>query len=251
MNYFVSALVFILKPIVLFIICNIVIKFISKIVSRAFKKTNLDKGIQSFSKSAIKILLWVIAIIIIAGSLGIETASLVTLLGVASLALSLSVQNIFTNIFSGITILISKPFVVGDYIETCGVSGTVKSINLMRTTINTPDNKVELVPNGDIASSKITNYSTEEERRVDMNFNVINTAKTSEVREVILNIIKSDERILLTNEPFVGRDGDIEYIVRFWVKNSDYWGTYFDIKEKILDELTQKKWTVKFTHIYK
>ena len=248
-----SIVLFIAKPILLLIVARIVIGILLKVVGQVFEKTNLDKGIQSFGKSAIRIALWVLAIIMVAGAFGIDTASLVAVVGVASLALSLSVQNIFTNVFSGITILMSKPFVVGDFIDVAGVSGTVKEINLMRTVLTTGDNKIELVPNGDIAASKITNYSTSENRRVDLKVTASYDDKTNDVKNAIMEVIENDERILKDPAPFIAINSyganDIEYIVRFWVKNGDYWGTYFDVNEGIRESYEKHNIQFSYPHI--
>ena len=144
---------FILKPLIILIMCKILIQTFTKIADKILEKTKLEKGIAGFLKSAINIILWCLTIIFIADSLGVNTASLVTILGVVSLALSLSFQNIMTNVFSGITILLSKPFSVGQYVQIGNICGTVREISLMRTTLVTPDNKIELIPNGDICQN--------------------------------------------------------------------------------------------------
>ena len=245
---------FLLKPIVILIICKILIGIVLKVVDRVFEKTHLDKGIKSFTKHAIKIALWAITLIMVAGAFGVDTASLVAVVGVASLALSLAVQGIFTNVFSGIVILITKPFNVGDYVDVAGVSGTVTSIDLMRTTINTVDNKVELVPNGDIAAGKITNYSTEPLRRVDLKVSASYDAPTQLVKDAIMEIIKADERIHSDDghEPFVRLSAynanDIEYTIRVWVDNPNYWGVYFDTMESIRESFAKHNIEFSYPH---
>ena len=245
-----SIALFLLKPIVLLIVCKIAIEILLKFVKQVFEKTNLDKGIQSFGQSAIRIALWAITIIIIADAFGIDTASLVTVLGVASLALSLSVQNIFTNVFSGITILMSKPFVVGDFVEIAGISGTVKEINLMRTILNTSDNKIELVPNGDVAGSRITNYSSEPNRRVDIKITASYDDSTEIVKKAIFEVINKNEKILKDPIPFVALSNyganDIEYTIRFWTKNENYWDTYFYFMEEIRN--AYEKYNIQFSY---
>ena len=250
----VSLCGFIAKPLIILIVCKIVIGMLLKIVDSVMGKTHLDKGIQGFAKSAIKIALWVISIIFIADSLGVNTASLVALLSVASLALSLAVQGLFTNVFSGITILMTKPFVVGDFVDVAGVSGTVQNISLMRTTINTPDNKVELIPNGDIAAQRITNYSTEPLRRVDMKFSASYDASTEQVKKAIMDVLNADSRIKTDegHESFVRLSGynanDIEYTVRVWVDNGDYWGVYFDTMEAVRESFAKNGVEFSYPH---
>lgn len=230
---------FIAKPLIILAVCKVAISAIMKMAKKVMKKTKLDEGIQGFAKSALKIALWAISIIIIADSLGVDTASLVAILSVASLALSLAFQNIMTNVFSGITILISRPFVVGNFVEVAGVSGTVKAIGLMRTTVMTPDNKEELIPNGDISAQKITNYSKEPMRRVDMKISASYDATTDAVKKAIFDVINDDNRIKKDGSyaPFVRLSAynanDIEYTVRVWTENQNYWDVYFDTMEAV------------------
>ena len=236
---------FIAKPLVILIVCKFIINALLKISDGVMEKTKLDKGIQGFAKSAIKIGLWVLTLIFIADSLGVNTASLVALMSVASLALSLSVQGLFTNVFSGITILMTKPFVVGDYVEVAGVAGTVKDISLMRTTLTTPDNKIELIPNGDIAAQNIINYSTAPLRRVDLKVSASYDATTEQVKAAVMDVINADSRIKQDegHEPFVRisnyNANDIEYTIRVWVDNADYWGVYFDTLENIRESFAK------------
>jgi small conductance mechanosensitive channel len=232
-----AVLSLLIKPLLILIVCKILVTIATKLVSNVLSKTALDKGIATFTKSAVKIVIWAIGIIMIAESFGIDTTSLVAVVSIASLALSLSVQNILTNVFSGITILISKPFKVGDFVEVCSVSGTVRAIGIMRTTLVTTDNKIELIPNSDIADGKILNYSTEENRRVDFHFTASYDNSTDSVREAISEAIYSESRILVDPEPFIAINAynanDIDYVVRVWVKNSDYWDVYFSLNEKV------------------
>ena len=153
-------------------------------------------------------------------------------------------------------ILISKPFVVGDFVQVAGVSGTVKSINLMRTTLSTPDNKRELIPNGDICSSTITNYSTATSRRVDWSFSVSYDAPTEIVKQAIMEVINEDADV---KDKIIREDGklptvrlnkynanDIEYVARVWTDNSEYWNVYFDVNEKVRESF--KKYGVEFSY---
>lgn len=250
----VNTALFIAKPLLILIVCKIIIGIVLKILDGIFTKTHLDRGIQTFAKSAAKIAMWALTIIMIADAFGIETASLVAIVGVASLALSMSVQNILTNVFSGITILLSKPFKVGDFVDVCGVAGTVTAIDLMRTTINTPDNKEELIPNADIVGNKVSNYSAEELRRVDLKVTASYDNSTKDVKQAIMSVIDSDTRIKKdeTHLPFVRLSGynanDIEYTIRIWVDNSDYWDVYFDTLENIREAFNNNNIEFSYPH---
>jgi small conductance mechanosensitive channel len=230
---------FIAKPLIILVVCKIVMGLLLKVSDKVLSKTKLDGGVTGFLRSAIKIALWMLTIIFIADAVGVNTSSLVTLLGVVTLALSLAFQGIMTNVFSGLTILISKPFVVGQFVQIGSVSGTVRNISLMRTTLVTGDNKIELIPNGDICTSNITNFSAEPIRRVDLEICASYDAPTKDVQEAILTILNNDARVIKddTHTPFVRLSkynaSDISYTVRAWVDNAVYWDVYFDVLEKV------------------
>ena len=145
-----------------------------------------------------------------------------------------------TNIFSGVIILFSRPFVVGDFVTISGISGTVKEITLMRTKIATADNKIELIPNGSIEAANITNFSKESLRRVDLTVSASYDAPTDTVKASVMEVINKDARILKTDAekmPFVRLSAynanDIEYTIRVWTENANYWDVYFDTLEAI------------------
>jgi small conductance mechanosensitive channel len=258
-NWFISGQaletgVFILKPLLVLLVCRILIGVFVKIANKILDKSKLDKGIGGFVKSSIKIVLWSIAIIIAADMVGINTASLVTLLGVVSLALSLSFQSIMTNVFSGITILLSKPFSVGDYVEIAGVGGTVKAIALMRTTLITPDNKIEFLPNSDVCAGRITNYSLEPERRVEIKVSVSYDATTAQVKEAVFDVLNNDQRIKQDDKKPTVRlnayhSNDIEYVIRMWTDNSEYWNVYYDVLENLREKFAEKGIQFSYPHI--
>ena len=245
---------FILKPLIILIVCKILIQTFTKIADKILEKTKLEKGIAGFLKSAINIILWCLTIIFVADSLGVNTASLVTILGVVSLALSLSFQNIMTNVFSGITILLSKPFSVGQYVQIGGISGTVHDISLMHTTLVTPDNKIELIPNGDICASNITNFSAEPTRRVEWSVSVSYNAPTQAVKDAVLEVLNADTRVLQDENkaPFVRLSAynanDISYTIRVWVDSAEYWNVYFDVLEELRENFTKHQIAFSYPH---
>ena len=225
------------KALVVFIICRIATNILTKITDGLFGKLNLSESIKGFARTAVKVALWALTIIIVAETLGIDTTSLVAIVSVISLALSLSVQNILTNVFSGVTILISRPFEVGQFVEIAGVSGTVTAVSIMRTTLETPDHKEILIPNSEITSAKVINYSSEPLRRVDLTFSASYTAPTALVKQALYEAMAADERILTDPAPFVGLSSynanDISYVARAWCAGDDYWGVYFDLNERV------------------
>lgn len=234
---FSAGLMLAAKTALLFIACLAVMAILLRLSKKLFEKTRLDPGIQGFLRSALKVGLWLLTILIVAESLGIKMNSLIAVLSVVTLALSLSVQNILTNVFSGITLLISRPFVAGDFVEIGNVSGTVKELTIMRTSLDTVDNRLVLIPNADVAAAKIINYSTEPLRRVDLTFTASYDAPTAMVKQALMEVMEADQRIKSDPAPFAALSGynanDIQYTVRCWVDNADYWPVYFHINEAV------------------
>ena len=237
-----------------FLVCLVVISIILKIVGRALNNAKkMGRTMKNFLLSAVKIALWVIAVIIIAGELGIPTASLVALLSVAGLALSLSVQGLLGNLFSGLTLLMTHPFAEGNFVEVAGKTGVVKSIGMLYTTISTLDNVVISIPNSDVVGSAINNYSADPLRRVDMLFCAAYSEPTEKVKSAIMEVIQADSRILEDPAPFVAlneyKDSVVEYVVRVWVKNADYWDVHFALNEKVRESFARNGVAMSYAHV--
>ncbi len=244
----------IVSAIVIFVICLIAIRIVSSVVGKLLDKSSkLDGTLKGFVKTALKIVLWALAIIIVADSLGIDTASLVAVLSVAGLALSLAVQNVAANVFSGITLLLTRPFVQGDVVEISGKLGTVKSVGLFYTVIDSLDNRVITIPNGDVTAASIINYSREPLRRVDLTFNASYDNSTEEVKKAIFEAIAEDSRIVDHEPPFVVvgayKDSTVEYIVRVWCNNADYWDVYFGLNERVREAFARNGVKMSYAHV--
>lgn len=244
----------VLSAIVTFLICLIVIKILMSVADKLLaKSTKLDGTLKGFVRSTINIVLWILAAIIVANALGINTASLVALVSVVGVALSLSVQNILANLFSGLTLLVTKPFSSGDFVEVSGKSGVIKTVGLFYTRMDTLDNVAISIPNSDITSSTVNNYSREPLRRVDMLFSASYEAETEKVKEAILEVIRADERILADPAPFVRlnayKGSSIEYVVRVWVNGADYWNVYFDLNENVRESFARNGVQMSYEHV--
>ena len=243
----------ILSAVVVFIICLIVVKIVSALIKKTLENSKMEKGLRNFISSAVKIALWAIAIIIIAGSLGIETASLVAVLSVAGLALSLSIQGIAANLFSGVTILATKPFVTGNYVAVGGIEGTVESIGLFHTTVKTIDNKLVFVPNSEITSNKVTNFTHEPLRRVDIPFGADYSCAVEDVKAAVDELMRSNEKVLDDPAPFVSvlsyKGSNIEYVLRAWCKTEDYWDVFFAMNEGLLPALKKHGCAMSYDHV--
>lgn len=238
-----------------FLVCFIAIKLAMKLVDKLMGNPSirLDGTIKGFLRNAIYILLWVVAVIIVANALGIDTTSLVAVVSIAGLALSLSVQNILSNLFSGVTLLITKPFAAGNFVEAAGKSGIVKTVGLFYTTMDTVDNVNISIPNSEITGSTIYNYSREPLRRVDMTFSTAYEAETEAVKAAIQEVVDQDSRILRDPAPFIRlsayKSSCIDYVVRLWVKNGDYWDVYFDMNEHVRESFQRNGIAMTYEHL--
>lgn len=243
----------VLSVILLFVICLIAIKIIMRVTGGLLEKSKADAALKNFIRNAIKTLLWIVAIIMIAERLGIETTSLVAIVSVAGLALSLSIQGLMSNLFSGITILSTKPFGAGDYVEINGESGTVTDVGFFYTKMATVDNKIVNVPNSQVTGAKLVNYSTQKLRRVDLNFETSYDDPTDKVKEALMDAIDADGRILRDPKPFVGllayKDSSIQYVTRSWVNGEDYWDVYFAMNERVREIFQQRGIEMTYQHV--
>ena len=248
------ALSTLISAVLTFITCFIVMQIILKTLERVLGRANkIDGTLKGFIHSAVKIVLWILTGIIVAGALGIPTTSLVALISIAGLALSLSVQNILSNLFSGLTLLVSKPFKSGDYVEVGGRNGIIKSVGLFYTQLNTLDNVSINIPNSDVTGTTVMNYSREPLRRVDRVFSAAYESSTEDVKAAILEAISRDEKILQDPVPFVRlseyKDSCIEYTVRVWCKCADYWDVFFNLNENVRDCFAEKGVEMTYNHM--
>ena len=244
----------ILSAVLIYVVCYVVIRLLCRAFEKLLDRSkHIDASLKTFFSGAIKAVLWVIAIIIIAGSLGIPVTSLVAVLSVAGVALSLALQGLLSNLFSGITILATRPFNVGDYVQVGGEGGTVKSIGLFYTVLDTPDNRVIYAPNGDITSSKIVNYSAESLRRVIIPVTASYDSATEDVRRAVLAAAAKDEHILTEPAPMAAISGfgssSVEYTVRVWCKSDDYWDVLFALNENIRESFAEYGVEMSYDHL--
>ena len=234
-TYFLGIMPSILLTIVLAVVCIIIVKQLLKVVGKMLERSKIDKSLHVFIKSVVKVLLYFLVVLIVADSLGIDVTSLIAVLSVAGLAVSLAVQGSLSNVAGGLVILTTKPFAVGDFIECGANSGVVKEIGLMSTKIMTGDNKKIIIPNSDISGARIVNYSSEGKRRVDLTFEASYDAPIETVKAALAEAVKNTADAL-TDDVFIRlsayKDSSIEYTVRVWCENKDYWQVHFDLLEE-------------------
>ena len=234
----------ILFAIVLAVAGRYVIKFINKMVAGMLERRNVEPTVQSFLKSFVNITLIILLIIMVVGTLGVNTTSLAALLASAGLAVGMALSGNLQNLAGGIILLFLKPFKVGDFIEAQSVSGTVMAIQIFHTILTTPDNKELFIPNGALSSGNITNYTKNDLRRVDFSIGVEYGTEVDKVKQVTLDLLKQDSRIMQDPVPLIAvkelGDNGVIFVIRVWAKASDYWGVFFDTNERIYAEYNKQ-----------
>ncbi len=235
----VSGAVSIVKTLItillIWIIGKKIIKVTLNIVHKTFERTNMDVSLEKFLESLIKFALYAVLAVTIVSTLGIETTSIVTLIGSLGLTVGLSLQGSLSNFAGGVLILLFKPFRVGDYIVACGCEGTVEVIDLLYTKLTTVDNKKITIPNGTLANSNITNVAIEPTRRVDVAINVAYNTDLKKAKSILEEQIRAHKDVLKDQDVSVFVDvlGDssITIMTRCWVMSENYWTVMWDLKE--------------------
>lgn len=204
-------------------------------VNAGFERSGMEVTLRSFLNSMISIGLKVLLVISVASMVGIETTSFIAVLGAAGLAVGLALQGSLANFAGGVLILIFRPYKVGDVINAAGVTGSVNRIEIFSTILTTPDNKTIIVPNGAVSNGAITNFSTQDTRRVDIVFGIGYDDDLKKGKQILADLINADDRILKDPEPqiVISNLGDsaVDITTRSWVNAADYWGVYFDLLE--------------------
>ncbi len=230
-----------------------VIKAIMKGIRKTMEKRDMDESLKPFLLSMISMLLKIMLVISVLTMLGIQMTSFIAILGAAGLAVGMALSGTLQNFAGGVMILIFKPFKVGDFIEAQGYMGAVKEIQIFITILTTPDNKTVVIPNGGLSTGSLINYSAEPTRRVDWSFGIAYGDDFDKAKDVILNMLKTDERILTDPEPFVAlgemADSSVNITTRAWVKGEDYWGVFFDMNEKYYKEADKHGLSIPFPQL--
>lgn len=222
--------------VLLLIVLVIISKLISKIFGKAIKKSRMNESLKRFIERAVKFILYFLSVMIFADSIGIPITSLVAVFSLFGLAISLSIQKLLGNVMSGVSLLMLKPFEVGDYIET-EAAGTVHSIGLFYTEIVTVDNKRVFIPNEIIVGSKLTNFTSETNRRIDVQVNASYNCEIDDVKKAIAEAVESIPELLDDPEPIIGvaafGESAIIYDIRVWSSTDDYIKAKYALMEAI------------------
>ena len=229
-----------LKVALIWIVGRWIMRKVVRLVKKIMLRRNVNPSISSFVSSLIDVVSLAVIIIMIISVLGIDTSSFIALFASAGVAVGMALSGTLQNFAGGVMILLFRPFKVGDFIEAQGVAGTVREIQIFNTLVHTGDNKVILLPNGPVSTGIINNYSREDVRRVDMVFSISYGDDFEKAKEVLLRIIKEDERILDTpSAPAINlmelAASSIDISVKVWCKQSDYWNVKFDMNRNVYD----------------
>ena len=223
--------------IVIFIVGRIVIGIIRNGIMKAFEKRNVDPTISKFVGSIIYYLMLAFVVIAAIGQLGVQTASVIAILGAAGLAVGFALQGTLSNFAAGVMLILLRPIKVGDFVEVAGEAGVVSEVAIFATTLLTGDNKTIIIANASVMGSNITNYSTQDTRRVDLVVGVGYGSDIQKVKSILQGIADADDRILhdkgVTIEVSELADSSVNFVFRCWVQSSNYWPVYFSNTENV------------------
>jgi small conductance mechanosensitive channel len=240
----------IIGSIVIFIIGKWIANSLTKFIKRLLVKSKVDETLVTFVGNLTYAVLLVFVVLAALNNLGINTTSFVAILGAAGLAVGLALQGSLSNLGAGVLLIMFRPFKANDFIDAGGAMGTVEAIHIFNTILKTPDNRVVIVPNSNIISGNITNFSAKETRRIELIFGVSYSDDLKKVKQELIDIVSSDERILKDPEPMVAvhelADSSVNFVVRPWVKSADYWNVFFDLKEKVKIRFDEKGISIPF-----
>lgn len=247
------------SAILVWIVGSWVIKGLLLALGKALDKGDVDESLKPFVKGLVSGLLKVLLIITVLGMVGIEMTSFIAILGAAGLAIGMALSGTLQNFAGGVMILLFKPYKIGDVIDAQGYVGKVSEIQIFNTILKTPDNKTIIIPNGGLATGSMTNFSTEETRRVDWTFGIGYGDDVAQAKAVMKRLADEDDRILKDPEVFIAlselADSSVNFTVRAWVNAADYWGVYFDMNEKIYNTFNKEGLNIPYpqmdVHVHK
>lgn len=237
---------------ILLVVCGVLIKLILKATDRMLGRSRLDKAVHPFIRTIVKLVLLFTAIMLIAGTLGVDTSSLLALLSVAGLAVSLALQNVLSNMASAVILLTTKPFQIGHFIEMGSVSGTVVKIGAICTDILTLNNQLVHVPNSEITGSTVTNYTASDKRRLEYRITASYDAPVEDVKAALLRAAEHPLR-MQEMQPIARVNGygesAIEYVLFLWIRPKDYMDVYYDVLENVKREFDAAGIEMTYPHI--
>ncbi len=242
----------ILPAIVLLLVGLTIVKLVLRIVSAMLKKSKLEQAAHSLIRSVVKVVLLILLGLIVASSLGVDVTGIVALASVLTLAVSLSVQDLLTNVFGGFTLLYTHPFAKGDFVEIAGQTGSIKEIGLTYTKLNTPENKLVSIPNSAVVSTEIINYTANGTRRIEIKVTASYDAPMEDVLSALreaanLETVEKDPAIFAAVDSY--GDHAIAYVLRFWSKNQYYGDNLYGVNKRIKEIFDARGIEMTYPHL--
>ena len=238
--------------VILLIIGVLAIRIIGRILKKGLEKSALEKAAHTLITSLVNAALYILLVLTVVSTLGIDVTSIVAMASVLTLALSLALQNMVSNVIGGFTILYTQPFHSGDYVEIAAQAGTVREINMSYTKLATPDNKVISIPNSAVVAAQIVNYSAEETRRVEVLASAPCAVPCQKVIDAMVLAGTVDNALLEPAPAAVVTgylDGSVNYSLRVWVKTEDYWDVYFLVNQRVKQIFDEQEIPMAYPHV--
>jgi small conductance mechanosensitive channel len=227
----------IVMALAIFIIGKMVVNTLTSVLSKVLSKSKMDDILVNFVTSIIRTILLLFVVIAALDRLGVDTTSLIALLGAAGLAVGLALQGSLQNFASGVMLIVFRPFKAGDFVEVAGTAGVVETISIFSSTMRTGDNREIIIPNGSIYGGTITNFSARDTRRIDMTFGIGYDDDIKKAKELLEAIVTADERVLPEPKTVIAvselANSSVNFVVRPWVKTGDYWAVKWDLTEQV------------------
>ncbi|WP_333710877.1 small-conductance mechanosensitive channel MscS [Pluralibacter gergoviae] len=227
----------IVAAIAIIIVGMIVARVVSNTVNRVMVGRKIDATVADFLSAMLRYAIIAFTLIAALGRVGVQTASIIAVLGAAGLAVGLALQGSLSNLAAGVLLVMFRPFRAGEYVDLGGVAGTVLHVQIFSTTMRTVDGKIVVIPNGKIIAGNIINYSREPVRRNEFIIGVAYDSDIDQVKQLLTNIIESDERILKDRDMTVRLNelgaSSINFVLRCWSKSSDLQNVYWDVLERV------------------
>ena len=240
------------KVVIIAVVGTLIIRIINRTLKKILEKSKLEKAAHNLIRTLVKTVLYILLALVLASSLGIDVTGIVALASVASLAVSLALQNMLANVIGGFTLLYTHPFSSGDYVEIAGQSGTVKDVGIAYTRLITPDNKIISIPNNAVVSAEIVNYTVTGTRRVEIKISASYNEDHDAVVSALLEAAQ-DDRVLTDPAPFATLasydESSIGYTLRVWTKTEDYWDVYHKINRSLFTLFREKGLEMTYPHL--
>ena len=240
------------SAVVLLVLGVLVIRILTFVLKRTLKTTKLEKAAHTLILSMVRVVLYILLGLMVASGLGIDVTGIVALASVLTLSLSLALQNMLANVIGGFTLLYTRPFHSGDYVEIAGQGGTVQEINMSYTVLTTPDNKVISIPNSTVVAAQVTNYSTMDTRRVNVDICTGFDVPSQKVMDALV-LAGTVDNVLLNPAPCAvitgyGQNG-VQYSLRVWVNNADYWDVTYAINQRVRQIFQEQDIPLPYPHL--